>query len=115
MKGVFPLKRLTQIIAFIVLIILVAGCNTSQGESQKATTDMKIPDTIAFKDNLTRKYLNSNKEVIKNYYTFKSMTGGYTMYFPVNAVVSQEGLTLNSDVFETFRFNEEDSQQTTSL
>ena len=111
MKGVFPLKRLTQIIVFIVLIVLVAGCNTSQGESQKATADMKIPDTIAFKDNLTRKYLNSNKEVIKDYYTFKSMTGGYSMYFPVNAVVSQEGLALNSDVFETFRFNEEDTSK----
>ena len=105
------MKRLTQFVAFIVLIILVAGCNTSQGESQKAVADMNVPDTIAFKDQLTRKYLNSHKEVIKDYYTFKSMTGGYTMYFPAHAIVLQEGLALNSDVFETFRFNEEDSSK----
>ena len=91
------------------MIILVAGCNTSQGESQKATADMKIPDTIAYKDDFTRKYLNSNKEIIKGFYSFKSMTKGYTMQFPVNAKVSQEGLALNSDVFESFRFSEENS------
>ena len=108
MKGVFWLKRLTQFVAFIVSIIVVAGCNTSQVESQKATADMKIPDTIAYKDDFTRKYLNSNKEVIKGFYPLKSMTKGYTMHFPVNAKVSQEELALNSDVFESFRFNEVD-------
>ena len=70
---------------------MVAGCNTSQGESQRATADMKIPDTIAYKDDLTRKYLNSNKEVIKGFYRLKSMTRGYTMQFPVNAKVTQDG------------------------
>ena len=93
------------------MIIVVAGCNTSQGESQKATADMKIPDTIAYKDDFTRKYLNSNKEVIKGFYPFNSMTKGYTMQFPVNAKVSQEELALNSDVFESFRFNEVDSKE----
>ena len=93
------------------MIIMVAGCNTSQGESKKATADMKIPDTIAYKDDFTRKYLNSNKEVIKGFYPFNSMTKGYTMQFPVNAKVSQEELALNSDVFETFRFNEVDRKE----
>ena len=93
------------------MIIVVAGCNTSQGESQRATADMKIPDTIAYKDDFTRKYLNSNKEVIKGFYPFNSMTKGYTMQFPVNAKVSQEELALNSDVFESFRFNEIDSKE----
>lgn len=91
------------------MIIVVAGCNISQGESQKATADMKIPDTIAFRDDFTRKYLNSNEEIIKGFYSFKSMTKGYTMQFPINAKVSQEGLALNSDVFESFRFSEENS------
>ena len=62
------------------MIIMVAGCNTSQGDSQKATADMKTPDTIAYKDGFTRKFLDSNKEVIKGFYNFKSMTKGYTMY-----------------------------------
>src|SRR4051794_7086745 len=91
------------------MIIVVAGCNTNQGESQKAIADMKIPDTIAYKDDFTRKYLNSNKEVIKGFYPFKSMTGGYTMHFPVNAKVTKDGLALNSDVFESLRFSEENS------
>jgi hypothetical protein len=93
------------------MIIVVAGCNTSKGESQKATADMKIPDTIAYKDDFTRKYLNSKKEVIKGFYRFYSMTKGYTMQFPVNAKVSQEELALNSDVFESFRFNEVDRKE----
>ena len=93
------------------MIIVVAGCNTSKGEAQKATADMKIPDTIAYKDDFTRKYLNSKKEVIKGFYRFNSMTKGYTMQFPVNAKVSQEELALNSDVFESFRFNEVDRKE----
>ncbi|HVI21242.1 MAG TPA: hypothetical protein VM660_04240 [Bacillus sp. (in: firmicutes)] len=100
------MKRLIQFVTFVIMIIVVAGCNTSKGESQKATADMKIPDTIAYKDDFTRKYLNSKKEVIKGFYRFNSMTKGYTMQFPVNAKVSQEELALNSDVFESFRFNE---------
>ena len=91
------------------MIIMAAGCNITQGESQKATANMKIPDTIAFRDDFTRKYLNSNKEVIKGYYSFVSMTKGYSMHFPVNAKVTQDGLALNSDVFESFRFVEESS------
>ena len=94
------------------MIIMVAGCNINQGESQKATANMKIPDTRAFKDEFTRKYLNSNKEVIKGFYLFESMTKGFTMHFPVNAKVSQEGLALNSDVFESFRISEENDKGT---
>ncbi|HEY4549605.1 MAG TPA: hypothetical protein VIG98_04940 [Bacillus sp. (in: firmicutes)] len=105
------MKRLIQFVTFVIMIIVVAGCNTSKGESQKATADMKIPDTIAYKDDFTRKYLNSKKEVIKGFYRFNSMTKGYTMQFPVNAKVSQEELALNSDVFESFRFNEVDRKE----
>ena len=89
---------------------MVAGCNTSKGEAQKATADMKIPDTLAYKDDFTRKYLNSKKEVIKGFYRFNSMTKGYTMQFVECKSISGEA-ALNSDVFESFRFNEVDRKE----
>ena len=107
MKGLNQLKKLTQFVVLILSIIMISGCSTGQSDSQKATAVMKTPDTLAFKDDFTRKFIDSNKEVVKGYYNFKSMTEGYTMLFPINGRVFKDGFTLNSYAFETYRFSEE--------
>ncbi|BBW97548.1 MULTISPECIES: hypothetical protein [Geobacillus] len=47
----------------------------------------KWPNTVAFQDEFTRKFLVSTKEVKDGYYLFKSKTGGYTMWFPKDAKI----------------------------
>ncbi|BBW97546.1 hypothetical protein ACPVTF_16630 [Geobacillus icigianus] len=49
----------------------------------------KWPNTVAFQDEYTREFMASTKEVKDGYYLFKSKTGGYTMWFPKNAVVGK--------------------------
>ncbi|MGG3792630.1 hypothetical protein ABEU90_17545, partial [Geobacillus thermodenitrificans] len=49
------------------------------------------PDTVAFQDEYTRKFLVSPKEVKDGYYLFRSQTGGFTMLFPEEARMD-EGL-----------------------
>ncbi|MGG3792639.1 hypothetical protein ABEU90_17590, partial [Geobacillus thermodenitrificans] len=45
----------------------------------------KWPDTVAFQNEYTRKFLVSPKEVKDGYYLFRSQTGGFTMLFPEEA------------------------------
>src|SRR3954468_8323256 len=106
LKGDFKLKRLVYS-GLLICILILAGCNTSQEkEEQKASAVMKDIETIAFKDDFTSKFMDSKEEVQAGYYRLKSMTEGYTMLFPINAKVSKEDFTVNSDAFETYRFNE---------
>ncbi|MEB3751134.1 hypothetical protein [Geobacillus icigianus] len=49
----------------------------------------KWPNTVAFQDEYTREFMASTKEVKEGYYLFKSKTGGYTMWFPKDAVVTK--------------------------
>jgi hypothetical protein len=107
LKGDFKLKRLVYS-GLLICILILAGCNTSrEKEEQKASAVMKDIETIAFKDDFTSKFMDSKKEIKAGYYRLKSMTEGYTMLFPVNAKMSKENFSLNSDAFETYSFTEE--------
>lgn len=79
----------------------------SDKEEQKVSAVMKESETIPSQDEFTSKFMDSKKEAQAGYYRLKSLTEGYTMLFPVNAKISKEDFTLNSDMFETYRFNEE--------
>lgn len=76
-------------------------------EEQKVSAVMKEAETTAFKDDFTSKFMDSKEEIQAGYYRLKSMTGGYTMLFPVNAKISKEDFSLNSSAFETYSFAEE--------
>ncbi|MGD6817079.1 hypothetical protein ACQCVE_08440 [Metabacillus sp. 113a] len=53
------------------------------------------------KDDFTKGYLTSTKEVEKGFYEFKSKTGGYTMLLPVEAVISKDfGNQLDENIYE---------------
>ncbi|AZB41860.1 hypothetical protein CEF21_05825 [Bacillus sp. FJAT-42376] len=86
----------------ICLTLLFGGCSSVQ--TQKKT----MPDTAAMKDEFTRSYLTSSKEVEKGFYRFKSKTGGYTMLFPVDAVISDGfGNEIHGDYYEAIIYGAE--------
>ncbi|SDZ64249.1 hypothetical protein SAMN05421736_12421 [Evansella caseinilytica] len=67
---------------------------------------MNTPETAAFEDEFTREFMKSTKEVEDGYYLFESKTGGYTMWFPVNATLD-EGLYYRQEKYrENVGFSE---------
>ncbi|MBA2875708.1 hypothetical protein [Thermaerobacillus caldiproteolyticus] len=61
----------------------------------------KLPDTIPFQDEFTRKFMVSPKEVKKGYYLFRSRTGGFTMLFPKDAKVNNGFYEKHGKYFES--------------
>ncbi len=51
---------------------------------------MNAPDVPAFEDEFTREFMKSTKAVEEGFYLFESKTGGYTIWFPENAVTESE-------------------------
>jgi hypothetical protein len=67
----------------LLTLILIGGC-----EMDSKAHPEKLPDTIPFQDEFTRKFMVSPKEVKEGYYLFRSKTGGFTMWFPKDAKVN---------------------------
>jgi len=80
------LKRYWQAL-WLSALVLMAGCHMEEQKEQPK----EWPDTVAFQDEYTRKFLVSPKEVKDGYYLFRSQTGGFTMLFPEEARMD-EGL-----------------------
>ncbi|MBP3038226.1 hypothetical protein J9303_01750 [Bacillaceae bacterium Marseille-Q3522] len=87
----------------IIIILLIGGCGSDmqQGDGKKRT------DTIAFKDDFTRDFIEAAEEVEEGYYQFRSATNGYTMLFPVNAEIASVSYEKTADAFESFSFGEQ--------
>ncbi|GAE31784.1 hypothetical protein [Halalkalibacter hemicellulosilyticus] len=62
-------------IALVLVMIVTGGCM------------MNAPDVPAFEDEFTREFMTSTKAVEEGFYLFESKTGGYTIWFPENAVM----------------------------
>jgi hypothetical protein len=61
----------------------------------------KLPNTVAFQDEFTRKFMVSPKEVKEGYYLFRSGTGGFTMWFPKDAKVNNGFYEKHGKYFES--------------
>ena len=66
----------------------------------------KTPDTAAFKDDFTKDFMDSPKEVKDGYYLFKSKTGGYTMLYPVNATLDNSYYERHKDYYEAIYYGD---------
>ncbi|KZZ84984.1 hypothetical protein [Bacillus sp. SJS] len=78
------------------LLLTLGGCEIS---NQPAA----VPEanTAALNDEFTKDYLTTSKEVEKDFYLFESKTGGYTMIFPADAVISKEFNETRETFYET--------------
>src|SRR5699024_9382283 len=95
-------------------IILIGGC----GFMEKNVADMDpkdLPDVSAFQDDFTREFMTSTEPVEDGYYEFESKTGGYTMNFPENALMSKGYYERKKDTFERFSFGEEINQENSNI
>lgn len=62
--------------------------------------------TAALQDDFTKEFITSKEETEKGYYTFKSNVGGYTMLYPVNAVMDQTYYQYRGQEYEAIYFGE---------
>jgi hypothetical protein len=94
-KGDCPLLKRWRSLLLLALI-LIGGC-----EMDSKAQPEKLPDTVAFQDEFTRKFMVSPKEVKKGYYLFRSRTGGFTMLFPKDAKVNNGFYEKHDKYFES--------------
>ncbi len=87
----------------IISMLMLGGCS---GVDKKKQGDNQFQDTIALQDEFTREFIKSPKEVEDGYYLFESKTGGYTMWFPVNANMDQSFYHRRDDKYEEINFGE---------
>ncbi|MTH55072.1 hypothetical protein GKZ89_16835 [Bacillus mangrovi] len=97
----------------LISLLLIGGCAMSEKNSdEKSEQEESVQqETPALKDEFTKGYLTSAKEVEKGFYEFKSKTGGYTMLLPVEAVISKDfGNELDEDFYEAILYGAEIDQ-----
>lgn len=88
----------------IFIILVLTGCNGSQ-EEKKASANMKdVTTSIAYNDHFTKKFIDIKKEVNEGYYSYNSMTDGYTMLFPADAKMIKDEFAVNANIFEQYHF-----------
>lgn len=72
-----------------------------QGEGEKPA------QTTASKDEFTKGYLSLSEETEEGYHLFKSKTGGYTMLFPDDGIVSKDFNEQRETAYETVVYGAE--------
>src|SRR5699024_12565849 len=71
--------------------------------SEKDISEMDpkdLPNVTAFQDDFTREFMTSTEEVDDGYYLFESKTGGYTMWYPEDAVMNKGYFERTKDTYE---------------
>lgn len=99
------MKKIIQL-GLVFMLIFTGGCGMSKEKGNGKTDASTMPETEAFKDEFTREFMASSKEVEEGYYSFESKTKGYTMLFPRNAVISKGNYEIQEDKYETLTFGE---------
>lgn len=95
-KGIRLNKRTFLFIFLSVFLLGACEANTKKEE----------PQTAAYQDEFTRQFITSQEETEEGYYTFKSITDGYTMLFPVNAIMDGSYYQKRFSEFEIFQIGE---------
>ncbi|MBS2970654.1 hypothetical protein J9317_18070 [Metabacillus sp. KIGAM252] len=92
--------NLHKIFLILISLFVIAGCR-----SNEASNTTKSGADPAVKDEYTKSYLSSAKVVEEGFYQFESKTGGYTMLFPVHAVISKDfGNEKRENEFESIMY-----------
>ena len=91
--------------------LLIGGCGTTKtnGNSDpNSSANLKEEDvqTAALQDDFTKEFIPSVEEAEEGYYTFESGVGGYTMLYPVNAVMDQTYYQYRDQEYEAIFFGE---------
>ncbi|MGM9949957.1 MAG: hypothetical protein ACI33P_07505 [Lysinibacillus sp.] len=91
--------------------LLIGGCGTMKTNDNSDTnsstnSNEEEVQTAALQDDFTKEFIPSTEETEEGYYTFESGVGGYTMLYPVNAVMDQTYYQYRGKNYEAIYFGE---------
>lgn len=96
-----------SVLLIFAAIFLVGGCDVlGRNDKERTEVEKENIQTAAWQDEFTREFLISSEETEEGYYTFKSGTGGYTMLYPVNAVMDDIYYQRSENYYEEIYFGE---------
>ncbi|KEZ48961.1 hypothetical protein GS18_0216225 [Metabacillus indicus] len=96
------------------MLAFTGGCGMTKEKDKGKVEQQSMPETEAFKDEFTREFMKSAKEIEDGYYLFESKTQGYTMKFPVGATTDQSFYEIEGEHFENIIFGADDEEENTT-
>lgn len=87
----------------LIITFLLGGCMTRDIRNEATEKEVQ---TLALQDDFTKEFIPSTEEAEEGYYTFESGVGGYTMLYPVNAVMDQTYYQYRGQEYEVILFGE---------
>lgn len=85
--------------------------NDNSDTSSSANSSKEEIQTAALQDDFTKEFISSKEETEEGYYTFESGVSGYTMLYPVNAVMDQTYYQYRDTKYEAILFGEERKEE----
>ncbi|MEM5016468.1 hypothetical protein WKH31_09280 [Metabacillus indicus] len=101
----------TILLCLTIMLAFTGGCGMSKEQGNGNANQESLPETEALKDEFTKKFIQSDKEIEDGYYLFNSQTKKYNFLFPINAKLTVSDYEVNEDDFESLSFGERKEQE----
>ncbi|WP_203289220.1 hypothetical protein [Metabacillus sp. cB07] len=95
------------LLCLTTMLAFTGGCGMSKEKDNGKVEQQSMPETEAFKDEFTREFMKSTEETEEGFYTFESKTRGYTMLFPINAIISTMDYEQIKTAYEALSYSED--------
>src|SRR5699024_7478237 len=99
----------------VFIILFIGGCGLMSEKDISKMDPEDLPDVTAFQDDFTREVMSSTEEVGEGYYLFESKTGGYTMWYPEEAIMNKGYYERTKDTFERVSFGVEANKDKSNI
>ena len=99
----------------VFIILFIGGCGLMSEKDISKMNPEDLPDVTAFQDDFTREFMTSTEEVEDGYYLFESKTGGYTMWYPEDAIMNKGYYERTKDTFERVSFGVEANKDKSNI
>ena len=109
------MKKAYLLSAFTFIILFIGGCWLMSEKDISEMDPKDLPNVTAFQDDFTREFMTSTEEVDDGYYLFESKTGGYTMWYPEDAVMNKGYFERTKDTYERVSFGREANKDKSNI
>src|SRR5699024_4196167 len=109
------MKKAYLLSAFTFIILFIGGCWLMSEKDISEMDTKDLTNVTDFQDDFTREFMKSTEEVDDGYYLFESKTGGYTMWYPEDAVMNKGYFERTKDTYERVSFGTEANKDKSNI